>query len=79
MPFARTAAMLALQWPVKIIRRALMIAHRPLFARCGRNVVFSPFSSFSYETISLGDDIFIGAGATFSASESAIVVGDKVT
>lgn len=55
-----------------------MWAHKPLFRKVGRNVVFSPFSTFSYETIEIGSDVFIGAGANFSASASGITIASKV-
>jgi acetyltransferase-like isoleucine patch superfamily enzyme len=50
-----------------------------LFKSHGRNVIFSPTKSvFSYKTTSLGNDVFIGTGATFLASESEIIIGNKV-
>ncbi len=64
--------------PSKIVRVLLMHAQKPLFRRVGKNVVFSPFSSFSYASIEIGNDVFIGAGARFSATESRINIGDKV-
>jgi acetyltransferase-like isoleucine patch superfamily enzyme len=74
----RALAKIALVAPVRIMRRLLMHAHKPLFRKIGRNVIFSPFSSFSYGTIEIGDDVFIGAGANFLASESGIRIADKV-
>jgi len=62
----------------KIYRRLLMYLLRPLFRRHGRNFIFDPFGSYSYNTISVGDDVFIGSGATFSAPESSITIGNKV-
>jgi acetyltransferase-like isoleucine patch superfamily enzyme len=60
-----------------IIRRLLRIAIRPLFARCGRNVRFHPKDRFSYSTIYIGNDVFIGSGACFS-SKKGITIGNKV-
>ncbi len=59
-------------------RRLLMIALRPAFRRCGRNVVFDPYGSYSFSTIEIGEAVFIGSGARFHASESAIVIGSGV-
>lgn len=55
-----------------------MYALRPAFRKIGRRVTFSPFDHFSYATISLGDDVSISVGAHFSATESEIVIGNKV-
>lgn len=41
-------------------------------------MTFSPFDHFSYATITLGDDVSISVGAHFSATESEIVIGNKV-
>lgn len=62
----------------KALRRALMLLFRGRFARCGRNVLFSPFDSFDYAHIEVGDDVFIGAGAVFHATLSRITIGSKV-
>jgi acetyltransferase-like isoleucine patch superfamily enzyme len=48
-----------------------------LFARCGRNVKFNPFDCFSYATIQIGDDVYIGPGAHFRANKG-LTIGDKV-
>lgn len=61
----------------KIFSRILMYFFKSLFKSTGRNNIFSPFDSFSYHTISLGDDVFIGKGAKFS-SITSIVIGSKV-
>lgn len=62
----------------KVMRRVKMLILRRAFASVGRNFVFCPDDLFSYETIHIGDDVFIGSGAKFSASESSISIGDKV-
>ncbi len=62
----------------KIIRRAKMYLYKSLFKEIGKRVIFDPYDHFSYETISLGSDVFIGSGAKFSASESSITIGSKV-
>ncbi len=55
-----------------------MLLLRSLFAKVGRNVIFFADDLFSYETIFIGNDVYIGPGAKFSASESSITIGDKV-
>lgn len=51
---------------------------RSLFHECGNNVKFFPVNSyFSYYTISLGYDVYIGPGANFS-SNTSITIGNKV-
>ena len=62
----------------KIIRRVKMYLYKALFKEIGKRVIFDPYDHFSYETISLGSDVFIGSGAKFSASESSITIGSKV-
>lgn len=49
------------------------------FAACGRNVVFDPLNSnFSYATIEIGNDVFIGGRAWFSCSHGKIRIGSHV-
>ena len=62
----------------RLYRRIVMILFRSLFKKTGRNVVFDPFGVYSFETISIGDDVYIGPGAVLSASESSIDIGNKV-
>tara|TARA_B100000579_G_scaffold437769_1_gene468888 strand:- start:6022 stop:6573 length:552 start_codon:yes stop_codon:yes gene_type:complete len=62
----------------KSFRRIKMHFLKPLFFKYGKNLIFDPSDSFSYETISLGSDVFIGSGAKFSASNSSISIGNKV-
>ncbi|MDX1538546.1 acyltransferase [Arsukibacterium sp.] len=62
----------------KAFRRLLMKLFLYRFSAYGRNVIFNPFDNFSYETISLGSDVYIGPGAVFNASESSIQIGSKV-
>jgi acetyltransferase-like isoleucine patch superfamily enzyme len=59
------------------VRRLLRTMLRPLFAGCGRSVRFHPFDEFSYSTIRIGSDVFIGKGACFTARKG-ITIGDKV-
>ena len=55
-----------------------MLVLKQRFKSSGRGVVFAPFDIFSYQTISIGTDVFIGPGAIFRASESSITIGNKV-
>ena len=56
----------------RFYRKIIMLINRSLFQEVGKNVVFDPFGVYSYETISIGNDVFIGPGAVLSASESYI-------
>lgn len=51
---------------------------RPLFRSCGRNVRFDAFGYYSYSNILIGNDVFIGDGASFAASRTTITIGSKV-
>jgi len=63
----------------KLIDRALMHLYRHQFAACGRNVFFYPaMSDIYYRNIHIGNDVFIGPGASFMAFVSYIKIGDKV-
>jgi acetyltransferase-like isoleucine patch superfamily enzyme len=63
----------------KLIDRILMHLYRYQFASCGNNVCFYPtLSWFYYKTISIGNNVYIGPGAMFLASDSSIIIGDKV-
>lgn len=62
----------------KMLSRIHMLLMKTQFKKAGRNFIFSPKDQFSYSTIEVGLDVFIGSGATFSASESGIVIRDKV-
>lgn len=48
-----------------------------LFLRHGKRFVFSPGDHFSYGTISVGNDVYIGPGAYFSAVKG-ISIGNGV-
>jgi len=72
-------------WPGKFLllvrsalRRILMILYRPLFQAIGRNVWFDPFGEYSFRTISIGNDVFLGPGTMILASETTVEIGDKV-
>lgn len=59
-------------------RKIFCIALKPAFKSVGHNVLFDPDSRFSYNTIEIGDDVFIGPGATMLATDSQITIGNKV-
>ncbi|WP_320110144.1 acyltransferase [Pseudomonas corrugata] len=59
--------------------RLLMHVYKCQFRTIGKNVIFDPVrSSFSYKTINLGSNIFVGSGAVFSADRSTITIGSYV-
>ncbi len=62
----------------KAIRRILMVVLRSHFKSHGKNFKFDPFGSYSFKTISVGSDVFIGSGACLHASQSEIIIGNKV-
>jgi acetyltransferase-like isoleucine patch superfamily enzyme len=55
-----------------------MFLLRFAFRRCGRRFVFDPDGHYTFRTIEVGDDVSIGAGAVLLASESKIIIGNKV-
>ena len=58
--------------------RFLMIIFRSMFCHCGKNVKFYPTKSeFLYKNISIGNNVFIGPGASFIASISHITIKDN--
>ena len=65
-----------------IIRRGfdkiLMYIMRYSFKSYGKNFHFDPYGVYSFRTIEVGNDVFIGPGATLSASESGIKFGNKI-
>tara|TARA_B110000046_G_scaffold34755_1_gene37728 strand:+ start:10639 stop:11202 length:564 start_codon:yes stop_codon:yes gene_type:complete len=57
----------------------LMVLFKSLLDDCGQNVRFFPTkSNILYKNISIGDDVYLGPGATLSASDSRIEIGNKV-
>jgi acetyltransferase-like isoleucine patch superfamily enzyme len=61
----------------KVKRRILMYCYRPLFKSYGKNFIFDPYSLFSYETIEIGNDVFIGPRANFGGI-NGIKIGNNV-
>ena len=57
--------------------RFYMLLLRPLFRSHGRNFIFDPSGRYSFNTISVGNDVYIGPGAQFSSIKS-ITIGNKI-
>jgi len=77
----RKTAKWAFRWECRcntILTRLWRMLHYPLFARVGTNVLIDRRGSFTFATITLGDSVLINRGATLWASESAIIIGNKV-
>lgn len=63
----------------KIFRRVFSVLYKRKFNSAGKNISFDPFSSvFSYSSINLGRNVFIGRGAYFSSSHSEINIGSNI-
>ena len=62
---------------IKTKRRINMLLLRNLFKKYGKNFIFYPDSYFSYETIEIGDDVYIGPRANFVGIKG-IKIGNKV-
>jgi acetyltransferase-like isoleucine patch superfamily enzyme len=71
--FAKSLLFIRRSW-----REILMRLLRPAFGRYGRNFIFGPHDHFNFENIEVGDDVSLGSGAVLMASESRILIGDKV-
>ncbi|KKC25712.1 hypothetical protein WP12_12900 [Sphingomonas sp. SRS2] len=62
-----------------IARAAVCGIARRRFHSCGRNVRFDPFNSyFSFENISMGNDVFVGGHAWFSCPHGPISIGSHI-
>ena len=59
-------------------RRCKMLVLRPAFKRCGKHLTFDPDGLYTFHTIQVGDDVYIGPRACLQASRSGIVIGNKV-
>jgi acetyltransferase-like isoleucine patch superfamily enzyme len=58
--------------------RIIMYIKRPAFKKHGRKFIFHPWDAFSFQTIEVGEDVYIGRGASLSATHSGIIIGNKV-
>ena len=62
-----------------VINRLSSFFYKRLMISCGKNVRFSAITSdFTYQTISIGNDVYIGPGAKFIAANSKLYIGSKV-
>ncbi len=77
MNFLRPLVNLLILWQ-RIWRRVKMLLFRSAFLHHGKHFIFNPNDDFTYNTIVVGDDVSIGGGAAFIASESKIIIGNKV-
>lgn len=77
MKFMKVMSQIAVA-PKRGLKFLLRSFYRGRFSKCGRNVRFSPFDDFTYENISIGNDVYLGPGATFLCTESNINIGNKV-
>jgi acetyltransferase-like isoleucine patch superfamily enzyme len=59
-------------------RRAKMLFLRPAFQCYGRHFRFDPDGHYTFEHIEVGDDVSLGTGAILLATESRILIGNKV-
>jgi acetyltransferase-like isoleucine patch superfamily enzyme len=62
----------------RVWHRLVMLILRSAFHQHGIHFIFDPRDSFSYANIEVGDDVSIGSGALFLATESKISIGNKV-
>lgn len=62
----------------RVTRRVSWVFLRARLRRCGRRTYLDPRGIYSWESISVGSDVFVAPGAFFSATVSAIEIGDKV-
>jgi acetyltransferase-like isoleucine patch superfamily enzyme len=75
--FGNRLARLILLW-IKVVERGKMVLLRAAFRRHGRNLLFDPNGLHSYANIEVGDDVSLGTGAVLLASDSRIIIGNKV-
>ena len=62
----------------RISRRIRMCLLLGLFKKHGRNVWFDPDGCYTFESISLGSDVFLGLQPVIMAAKSSINIGSKV-
>jgi acetyltransferase-like isoleucine patch superfamily enzyme len=56
----------------------LGVCYRAMLKRCGSNVRIDPCGLYSFNTISVGDDVLLGRKPTLIAWDSEILIGSKV-
>jgi acetyltransferase-like isoleucine patch superfamily enzyme len=55
-----------------------MLLLRPAFQCYGKHFLFDPDGYYTFEHIKVGDDVSLGTGAILLATESRIIIGNKV-
>ncbi|MEC9303052.1 MAG: hypothetical protein VYD59_01260 [Bacteroidota bacterium] len=60
------------------INRSVRFFLKKKFNKCSENVSFNAQSKFSYKSISLGNDIYIGLNTIFGLSGLYLTISDKV-
>lgn len=62
----------------RLWRRLKMLLLKSAFRKHGKHFIFDPDARYTYPNIEVGDDVSIGDGAMLLASESKIIIGNKV-
>lgn len=62
----------------KVLCRTKMCIYRPLFGSHGDNFIFDPDGRYSFRTIHVGDNVYLGVRPTLLATRSRIDIGSKV-
>ena len=59
-------------------RKLLVLTYRSRFARHGKNFSFDPLGVYTYETISVGDNVNLGYRPILMAAQARILIHDNV-
>ncbi len=62
----------------KVNSNVFQLILKSKFHKAGKNFKFDPFGTYSFNTIEVGDDVYIGKGALLMASDSKIKLGSKI-
>ena len=62
----------------RIRKRCIAAYQTTLFKDCGKNVYVGDSCSFTYPTITVGDNVFIGECCLFHSVHGQIIIGDHV-
>lgn len=55
-----------------------MLLYRRLFKKAGQNFIFDPYGIYTFHNITVGNDVYIGPGATLLSQDSEIILKDKI-
>jgi acetyltransferase-like isoleucine patch superfamily enzyme len=69
---------LVLEFMRRAGRRCRMYLYRPLFGSHGKNFRFDPCGEYTFATIFVGDDVYLGPRSVLLAAESKITLGNKI-